>query len=176
MSLHSLYTLLWANLGVMSMAILFLPEAGDVIRRKFISPQTRSTAKSYFASYLMRLWRCIPQNLGISEEDCSFLLRACFLKFCNLKVNLLHQLSVPPFLGVESVIMVTYSYLKNDSSSTNISKTLSPTVHRYTVHGCSLVPRPSPKRGKRIWCSERYFWRIGRGRSELKSDGRTRMT
>lgn len=83
LSLHSLYTLLWANLGVMSMAILFLPKAGDVIRRKFISPQ--STVKSYFVSHLMRLWRCIPQNLGISEEDCSFLLWACFTKFHEVK-------------------------------------------------------------------------------------------
>jgi len=83
LSLHSLYTLLWANLGVMSMAILFLPKAGNVIRRKFISPQ--STVKSYFVSRLMRLWRCIPQNLGISEEDCSFLLRACFTKFHEVK-------------------------------------------------------------------------------------------
>jgi len=83
LSLHSLYTLLWANLGVMSMAILFLPKAGEVIRRKFISPQ--STVKSYFVSHLVRLWRCIPQNLGISEEDCSFLLRACFTKFHEVK-------------------------------------------------------------------------------------------
>ena len=46
-----------------------------------------------------------------------------------------------------------------------------PVMIRTGYHSPSLVPRPSPKSGKRVWCSERHFLSHGAGPYFLKCDG-----
>ena len=76
-TLHSLYLLLWANFGAFCMALLTQPEAEAAIYGPIISK--RLSVRQYCVSQLRTVWKHIRKNLGLSDEERSFLVM-CFTK------------------------------------------------------------------------------------------------
>ena len=74
-TLHSLYLLLWANFGAFCMALLVLPDADRTIHGPLISEWL--SVRHYCISQLRTVWMHIRNNLGISDEERSFLIMRC---------------------------------------------------------------------------------------------------
>ena len=74
-TLHSLYLLLWANFGAFCMALLVLPDADRTIHGPLISECL--SVRHYCISQLRTVWMHIRNNLGISDEERSFLIMRC---------------------------------------------------------------------------------------------------
>ena len=92
-TLHSLYLLLWANFGAFCMALLTQPEAEAAIYGPIISK--RLSVRQYCVSQLRTVWKHIRKNLGLSDEERSFLVMCCtkrFYKVCQGHVLLRKKL------------------------------------------------------------------------------------
>ena len=83
-TLHSLYLLLWANFGAFCMALLTQPEAEAAIHGHIISK--RLSVRQYCVSQLRTVWKHMRKNLGLSDEERSFLVMCCtkrLYEVCN---------------------------------------------------------------------------------------------
>ena len=78
-TLHSLYLLLWANFGAFCMALLTQPEAEASIRGQIMSEQL--SLRHYCLSQLRIVWVHMQKNLGLSDEERSFLVMCCTRRF-----------------------------------------------------------------------------------------------
>lgn len=78
-SLHSLYLILFANFGAFSMSLLTQPMARSKIQGPVISGW--QAIRHYCYSQLQTVWMHIQNNLGISEEERSFLIMRCLMNF-----------------------------------------------------------------------------------------------
>ena len=77
-TLHSLYLLLWANFGAFCMSLLTQPEAEAAIHGHIISK--RLSVQQYCVSKLRTVWKHMRKNLGLSDEERSFLVMCCTKK------------------------------------------------------------------------------------------------
>ena len=75
LTLHSLYLLLWANFGTLCMALLTQPEAEETIHGSIISKQL--SVRHYCVSQLRTVWMHMRNNLGLLDEEQSFLVMRC---------------------------------------------------------------------------------------------------
>ena len=83
--LHSLYLLLWINIGAFCMALLTQPDALDKIKGPLISGW--QPVRLYCISQLRMIWAHIRINLMLSEEEHSFLIMSCMKKFYMVRVS-----------------------------------------------------------------------------------------
>jgi len=74
-TLHSLYLLLWANFGAFCIALLTQPEAEKDIHGPIISKKL--SVRHYCVSQLCTVWKHMQENLGLSDEERSFLVMHC---------------------------------------------------------------------------------------------------
>ena len=77
-TLHSLYLLLWANFGTLCMALLTQPKAQAAIHGPIISDWL--SVRHYCVSQLRTIWMHMRNNLGVSDEERSFLVMNCTKK------------------------------------------------------------------------------------------------
>ena len=85
-TLHSLYLILWANFAAFSVSLLTQPGAAQKIHGTLISDW--QAVRHYCVSQLRTLWMHIGNNLGVSDEERSFLLMRCMNKM--FEVSLCH--------------------------------------------------------------------------------------
>ena len=74
-TLHSLYLLLWANFGTLCLALLTQPKVEAAIRGGVLSKW--QSVRHYCVSQLRTVWMHIQNNLGLSDEERSFLIMCC---------------------------------------------------------------------------------------------------
>ena len=74
-TLHSLYFLLWANFGTFCMALVTQPKAEADIHGSIIS--TSLPIRHYCVSQLRTAWKHMRENLGLLDEERSFLVMSC---------------------------------------------------------------------------------------------------
>ena len=74
-TLHSLYLLLWANFGAFCMALLTQPEAETSIHGSIISETI--SVRHYCVTQLRTVWMHMQNNLGLLDEERSFLVLHC---------------------------------------------------------------------------------------------------
>ena len=94
-TLHSLYLLLWANFGSFCMALLVQPDAAKTIHGPLISDWL--SVRHYCMSQLRTIWMHMRNNLGLSDEERSFLVMTCMKR--------LYEVSFI-FLGGETTCIV----------------------------------------------------------------------
>ena len=82
-TLHSLYLLLWANFGAFCMALLTQPkvEVDSIF-------STRVSIGHYCVSQLRAMWKHMQNNLGLSDEERSFLIMRCTQRLYEVHCNL----------------------------------------------------------------------------------------
>ncbi len=78
-TLHSLYLLLWANFGAFCLALLTQPDSDERIHGNVISEWL--SVRHYCVSQLKTVWLHIGNNLGLSEEQRSFLIMRAMERF-----------------------------------------------------------------------------------------------
>ena len=86
-TLHSLYLLLWANFGSFCMALLTQPDADRAIHGPIISDWL--SVRHYCVSQLRTVWLHMRNNLGVSDEERSFLLMRCMKRLYEVSTPLM---------------------------------------------------------------------------------------
>ena len=76
-SLHSLYFLLWANFGAFCMSMLTQPDSQSKIHGSLVSKC--QPIRHYCVSRVKSLWINLRDNLGLLEEERSFLMNKCLM-------------------------------------------------------------------------------------------------
>ena len=84
-TLHSLYLLLWANFGSFCMALLVHPDADRTIHGPLISDWL--SVRHYCVSQLRTVWMHMRNNLGLSDEERSFLVMRCMNRLYEVSFN-----------------------------------------------------------------------------------------
>ena len=84
-TLHSLYLLLWASFGAFCMALLTQPEAETAIHGPIISE--RLSVRHYCVTQLRTVWMHIRNNLGLLDEQRSFLLMCCTNRLYEVNIH-----------------------------------------------------------------------------------------
>ena len=82
-TLHSLYLLLWANFGAFCMALLTQPQA----KVDFLFSNGLSVRHHCF-SQLCAMWKHMQNNLGLSDEERSFLIMCYTNRLYEVHCNL----------------------------------------------------------------------------------------
>ena len=81
-TLHSLYFLLWANFGSFCISLLTQPEAEANLHGPIISEWL--SVRHYCVSQLRTMWLHMRNNLGLSDEERSFLVMKLMWRFCEV--------------------------------------------------------------------------------------------
>ena len=84
-TLHSLYLILWANFGSFCMALLVQPDSDRTIHGPLISDWL--SVRHYCVSQLQTVWMHMRNNLGISDEERSFLLMRCMKRLYEVSCS-----------------------------------------------------------------------------------------
>ena len=86
-TLHSLYLLLWANFGAFCVGLLTQPDYDKQLHGTVISDWL--SIRHYCVSQLRTIWLFMRNNLNISDEERSFFLTRCMMKFYEVGWHLL---------------------------------------------------------------------------------------
>ena len=89
-TLHSLYLLLWANFGSFCMALLVHPDADRTIHGPLISDWL--SVRHYCVSQLRTVWMHMRNNLGLSDEERSFLIVRCMKRLYEVSFTVIFYL------------------------------------------------------------------------------------
>lgn len=88
-NLHSLYLILWANFAAFSVALLTQPDAARKIHGRVISDWL--SVRHYCVSQLRTVWLHMRNNLGISDEERSFLVMRCMKRLYEVGVCMVYS-------------------------------------------------------------------------------------
>ena len=82
-SLHSLYFLLWSNFGAFCVSMLTQPDSQSKIHESIISEW--QAVRHYCVSQVKTLWINLRDNLGLSDEERSFLVTRCLMNLYQVQ-------------------------------------------------------------------------------------------
>ncbi len=86
-SLHSLYSLLWANFSLLFVALLTQPGCVERLSGKLFS--SGDTIVELCSAQMMRFWDLLCSGLSVSEEERSLLVTDCLNRLIEVSVTML---------------------------------------------------------------------------------------